>query len=281
MISYIKKIVQRVIRLFLAMTSKTAIGRYFNNQAVEMAMEQVLSIRHNDIEITLAVPTRLSRWRVETFSSKEPETLEWIDNIPKGSVLWDIGANIGLYSVYAALKRNCKVWAFEPSVFNLEILARNIFLNKATQKICIVPVALNDEPGSSHLRMTSTQWGGACSTFGKDFGWDGKTIQQVFEFQTLGISMEDAFKKLAIPQPEYIKMDVDGIEHLILKGGVSVLKKVKGVIIEVNDDFHEQSDQCKKLLLKAGLKFKEKKHSDMFENSDYKNAYNQIWVRSR
>jgi len=281
MINKIKRVVQVIIRLFLAITSKTSIGRYFNNQAAAVAMDQVMLIHHNEIDMKFAVPTRLSRWRVETFSGKEPETLEWIENIPNGAVLWDIGANIGLYSVYAALKRNCKVWAFEPSVFNLEILARNIFLNQSTEKICIVPLALNDEPGSSHLRMTSTEWGGASSTFGKDFGWDGKTIQEVFEFQTIGISIEDAVKKLFIPQPDYIKMDVDGIEHLILKGGTSILKKIKGMIIEINDEFHAQSDQCKKLLIKAGLSFKEKKHSNMFDNSDYKHAYNQIWIRSR
>jgi FkbM family methyltransferase len=49
--------------------------------------------------------------------------------MPRGSVLWDIGANVGLYSCYAVKARDCRVFAFEPSVFNLELLARNIFLN--------------------------------------------------------------------------------------------------------------------------------------------------------
>ena len=44
--------------------------------------------------------------RVNTFYSKEPETLKWIDNFneDKNIIFWDIGANIGLYSIYAALK---------------------------------------------------------------------------------------------------------------------------------------------------------------------------------
>ena len=45
----------------------------------------------------------------ESFSKKEPDTLAWIDLIPEGSLIWDIGANVGLYSVYAAKARNCKV----------------------------------------------------------------------------------------------------------------------------------------------------------------------------
>ena len=44
--------------------------------------------------------------------------------------------------------------------------------------------------------------------------------------------MVDAVNPLNIPQPDYIKMDVDGIEHLILKGGISILDKVKGLLVE-------------------------------------------------
>jgi len=53
--------------------------------------------------------------------AKEPDTLMWIDKIPEHSVFWDVGANVGLYSCYAAKARNCIVFAFEPSVFNLRV----------------------------------------------------------------------------------------------------------------------------------------------------------------
>ena len=76
-------------------------------------MVKVQTVSHGGVS-KLAVPNWLAGWRVDTFSSKEPETLEWIDSLPEGSVLWDVGANVGLYSVYAAKKRRCRVWAFEP-----------------------------------------------------------------------------------------------------------------------------------------------------------------------
>jgi hypothetical protein len=88
--------------------------------------------------------------------------------------------------------------------------------------------------------------GGALSTFGQDSGWDGLKMQQVFQFQTVGLSSDDAVQLLHLLQPNYIKIDVDGIEHLILSGGKTVLNKVDGILIEVNDDFHAQADQCKK-----------------------------------
>lgn len=78
------------------------------------------------------------------------------------------------------------------------------------------------------------------------------------------------------------KMDVDGIEHLILKGGIAVMRGVKGILIEVNDDFHEQAEQCQRLLSSAGLKLREKVHAPaMAESPLFRNIYNQIWHRSK
>jgi FkbM family methyltransferase len=196
-------------------------------------------------------------------------------------VLWDVGANIGLYSVYAAKARRCQVWAFEPSVFNLELLARNVAMNGLTGCVCIVPLPLSDALSVSQMRMTTTDWGGAMSTFGREFGWDGATLRQVFEFRTLGLSMDDAAERLGVPLPEYLKMDVDGLEHFILKGGRRTLSHVREVLIEVNDDFTEQAQQCAALLAEAGLRLEQKRQSAIIAASDgYQHTFNQIWTRA-
>ena len=278
----IKELIKNTIQHLININDKTRVGRYINDQVLSTSMAKIKEVSHGGIKLKFSAPNSLCRWRATTFSTKEPETLEWIDSIPKGSVLWDVGANVGLYSVYAAKKRNCSVWAFEPSIFNLEFLARNIYVNELTAHICIVPMALSDQLGASQMRMTSTEWGGALSTFGQDFGWDGQAIQQVFMFQTIGLTMEDAVNLLEIPSPDYVKMDVDGLEHFILKSGVNVLRNVKEVLIEVNEDFYDQAHECKQLLSEAGLVLKEKKHSEMIENSmsGFQNTFNQIWVRN-
>ena len=131
-------------------------------------MNQTKVIVHSGVKLIFAVPNNLSNYRADSFSTKEPETLEWIDSIPDGSVVWDIGANVGLYSCYAA-KQGVKVFAFEPSVFNLEILSRNIFLNNLTEQVTIVPLPLSDKLTFSTLNMTNTDWGGALSTYGKEY----------------------------------------------------------------------------------------------------------------
>lgn len=282
--SSVKQPLISAISRIAGLLAKTKLGSYVFDQVLKSAMETRKKITHQNIELTFSTPNRLSLFRVDSFSTKEPETLEWIDGFKTGSVFFDIGANVGLYSCYAAKSRNCSVFAFEPSVFNLELLARNIFLNDLTGCLTIVPVPLSAGLMLSTLNMTSTEWGGALSTFGKDYGWDGRKIQQVFQFRTLGLSGDEAVRLLKLPQPNYIKIDVDGIEHLILLGARETLSRVDGVLIEVNDGFHEQAEQCNKLLLEAGLVLKEKRHSEMFgcaESFGGGKVWNQVWIRSQ
>jgi FkbM family methyltransferase len=277
----IKALLRRAIHGSVRLARKTQIGRYRHDVIVSTAMQEAALATHGSMQFRFAVPNALCRYRAETFATKEPETLEWIDAIPERAVLWDVGANVGLYSIYAACKRKCQVLAFEPSVFNLELLARNVELNGVGDRICIVPLALNDALGPSEMRMTTTEWGGSLSTFGHDVGWDGKAVRKVFGFQTLGLTMEDAVQRLGLPQPDYIKMDVDGIEHVILAGGPNVLRAVCGVLIEVNDDFREQAEESARLLAGAGLKLVAKRHSNVLEQSTtgFNHTFNQIWAR--
>jgi len=280
MIRFLKDLTKKSIILFSHILSKTRIGQFYGEAVIEDVMKREKTVMHNDIEMRFSIPDQSNRFRIDTFSSKEPETLEWIDFIPDNSILWDIGANIGLYSVYAARASKCKVFAFEPSVFNLELLARNIFINNLQEKITIIPLALTDKMGINKMRLTTTDWGGALSTFGKNIGWDGLPQEDNFSFQTFGCSMDQAVSIFKLPRPDFIKMDVDGIEHFILQGGKNILNKINGILIEINDDFKEQAVSSKKFLEEAGLSFKGKRHSEMIDKSaTFRMVYNQIWVR--
>jgi len=259
--------------------SKFFVGRYIYSLIIGNAMSRTQKVNYHGLELMFSTPNGLNQYRADTFSTKEPETLEWIDNIPSNSVIWDIGANVGLYSCYSAKRCDCKVFAFEPSVFNLELLARNIYINGLTDKITIVPLPLSDSLAVNKLNMTTTDWGGALSTFGQSYGHDGNEMNKIFEFPTIGLSMQNAVELLNIPQPDYIKMDVDGIEHLILKGGMSVLNGVKGILIEINDSFSVQANEASKCLEQAGFTLKEKRHAEEFDTGMAQYTFNQIWVK--
>ena len=63
-------------------------------------------------------PSPLLQQRASTVLTKEPDMIQWIDGIGKSDVLWDIGANVGTFSLYAAARAQCTVLAFEPSAAN-------------------------------------------------------------------------------------------------------------------------------------------------------------------
>jgi FkbM family methyltransferase len=277
----VKSILKHLINLTAAGLGSNAVGRLVYAQVTGSAMGRTQEVAHDGVRLTFAIPNALNVYRATSFSTKEPETLAWIDGMPEGSVVWDIGGNVGLYSCYAAKHRRCRVFAFEPSVFNLELLARNIFLNGLTDLVTIVPLALAERVEVSTLNMSNTEWGGALSSFGQSFGHEGTPMARVFEFRTIGLSMVDAVSALGIPQPDYIKIDVDGIEHLILRGGLPVLRQVKGVLVEINDNFTTQATEASRCLREAGLTLREKTHAETFDSAlgAERCTFNQIWSR--
>ena len=164
----IKYIIQVLVKNFVLFFSKFNSGRFFLDQVSKNIFTKKKYVKHNNLEFKFYVPNRINYYRAETFSTKEPETLRWIDTFKKNSVFWDIGANVGLYSCYAAKNIKCKVYAFEPSVFNLELLSKNIFINSLMDEIIIIPFPVTDKLGINTFNMSSTEWGDALSTFGEN-----------------------------------------------------------------------------------------------------------------
>ena len=278
-----KKLIKSFISYFILKILNIELLSFMREKILNNFFQKKLKVNHNNQNLTFSIPNGLNKFRVETFTTKEPETLNWIESFKTNSTLWDIGANVGLYSIYAASLKNCEVYSFEPSVFNLELLSRNINLNNLSDKINIIPIALNDKIGFNYFKLSSIQLGGALSTFAKDYDQDGKPINDIFSYQTFGCSIDDAILKLNIPKPDYIKIDVDGIEHLILKGGSSTLRLVDSILVEINDNFKEQLNLSKKYLEDAGFALSLKHHGEIFNNSDskYKTTFNQIWERKK
>jgi len=276
---FFKIILKKIAINLIAILSTNKIGRYFTEHLAKHISEQKYVIKYNNVKLNFYSPNRINKFRIETFSSKEPETLKWIENFEENGVLWDIGANIGLYTCYAAKLKNTSVYAFEPSVFNIELLTKNVFLNQLSKKVTIVPLPLVDKIKESEFNLTSKDIGGSNSTFSKDYTYDGSKLKKEFHYKMLGINMNDCVNVLKIKQPDYIKIDVDGIEHLILEGGNQVLRQTRSVLVEVDEKFTLQVEKTKKYLTESGLKLTEKKHSDLIEKSKFKSVFNQIWKR--
>lgn len=293
----LKKIIQKIIIMPLTSLSYIYVGyeklirRMFpqlhgiaRQVLIDLIDSDKNQVRHENTKFWLYTPNKICNFRHSTFSTKEPEMLEWIEEYGGEGAFYDIGANIGIYSLYYAKTQQGNVFSFEPSVFNLRQLAKNLSINKMDGRVTIISNPLTNKTGISSFTNGNTDEGGALSAFGVDYGHDGKPIDMDIKYSVVGFSLDDLLESGAIKEmPSIIKIDVDGIEHLILKGATKTLSisTLKSIFIEVNDDFEEQSAQVKTILESAGFKLKEKRHSEIFEGSaQFGSTYNQIWIRA-
>ena len=272
-----------MLKSFISFLAKTIIF-FLKNRPGSYVLDSLLKQQFNKIKevkinkqstLFLSVPNRLSNYRADSYFSKEPETIEWLESMECNSILWDIGANVGLYSLYAAKQKRAEVIAFEPSVFNLELLARNVSANKLYDQITIFPLALSDREASGSFNMSSPDWGGALSTFDKDYDQFGKEMEVKFKYELMGVSGDFVVKHMKIKQPDYLKIDVDGVEHIILSGMKKILPQVKSVLIEINDDFEQQLNTTIELLQSSGFVLKKKCEEGV---PDGVTLYNQWWI---
>lgn len=238
--------------------------------------------RNGPVCIRLQTPNEVTRYRAQTFSTKEPETLEWIDQYGGEGAFYDIGANVGLYSLYYSKVHPGTTFAFEPSTLNLGLLTTNIAQNGMSSRIIVVPVPITDYNQTAAFRMSMLDEGGAMSTFGRDYGHDGKRLDSMLEFEVPGLSLDFVVEHGIVGEaPTIMKIDVDGIEHLILRGARNLLSTptLKTVLIEVNDSFTVLAQEVSRLLGAAGFVLRERRQSDMFSEGKFAATYNQIWVR--
>jgi FkbM family methyltransferase len=238
-------------------------------------------------EVNFFIPNQLTDWRIETFFTKEPETLEWIDSFEKKDkiIFWDIGANIGLYSIYSVLRNeNVSTISFEPSTSNLRVLSRNISINNLENKIKILSVPLSNKE-NQFLTMNEGDFieGGALNTFGENYDFAGELFDTKMKYKILGTTIKNLLDNSVLEIPNYIKIDVDGIEHLILEGAGEYLKdkRIKSLSIEINEDFKEQYNKVIEIMDQNEFKLLYKKHNDeMFNNSKkFSKVFNYVFIR--
>lgn len=180
----------------------------------------------------------LTLWRAKTLETKEPETLRWINSFKKEDVLYDIGANIGLYSLYAAKCAGCSVIAFEPEAQNYALLNKNVFLNHLSDPVKAFCIALSDKTGFDNLYLSEYVIGGAMHNLGEEVNYNHEKFSSPYTQGAVSFSLDDVVKTQSFPEPNHIKIDVDGLEAKIIQGAFETLKKssVKSVLLELNTE---------------------------------------------
>lgn len=236
-------------------------------------------------KIIFFTPNPLIKWLTDSFLQKEPETIEWIDSFKGKIIFWDIGANVGLYSIYAAIKhKNIRIISFEPSVNNLRILSRNISINNLEKKIIINQFPLTNKV-NRYLLMKDNKFieGSALGVFGENFNHSGKKMISKNQYKIYGTTIDYLLNNKILDFPNYIKIDVDGLEHIILNGAKNLLKnkKIKSISIEINENFSSQYNKILKIMKKNNFIIKQKKRNSLFyQNNQFAKTYNYVFSKN-
>ncbi len=161
--------------------------------------------------------------------AKEPMTVEWIERIdPLKSVLWDVGANVGCYSLVAA-SRGIQVIAIEPHFASFHHLMLNMFANPSlASRIIALPVALGAGTMMAPFSIASKDAGSGDHV-------TGSAPPQAFaRIPVQQYKTDDLIYQLKVACPTHMKIDVDGSENDVLLGARDTLAySVQSVLVEL------------------------------------------------
>jgi FkbM family methyltransferase len=198
---------------------------------------------------------------------KEPDTVRWIETFQEGDVFYDIGANVGSYSLVAA-HQGAQVYAFEPEAMNYGRLIQNAGLNEDTRgKIVALPLAAWDKQEILEMHLLASVPGAASHRFEPN-GAKEYALQPA-----VPVSL-DELPNYGIPMANHIKIDVDGYEERVLNGAYFALisPQLKSVMCEMDHSDEAAYQRCRERLEDAGLK-----EVDVVEQSG--TGANHFWVR--
>lgn len=197
----------------------------------------IVEVPHETGAVRFGIQGKATQWRIDTLFTKEPDTIEWIASMDPGDVFVDIGANVGIYSIWAAKTRGAQVFAFEPESQNFAMLNVNIAINRLD--VVAYPFALSDEIAIGPLFLAQFGPGGSCHTFGEQIDYQGRPSTPVHSQGSVAFPLDHLVKLGVVPWPDFIKIDVDGLEPRVFRGAQAAMGRAKSVLIEINTNLPE------------------------------------------
>ena len=151
-------------------------------------------------------------------------------HLKTGDVFYDIGANVGFFSIIAAklVGEGGKVYAFEPGSENAKSIRHNGELNNFNQ-IEVIEKAVSNTSGTGEFLLAKYSGGHALATADAPPDLAGKVTVNL-------VSIDDLIASGQIEPPNFVKIDVEGAELDVLKGMTQTIKTYQpSVIYEVDD----------------------------------------------
>ena len=179
-------------------------------------------------------------------TNKKNLVWKWLNWIDSKNTLYDVGSANGLEGFSAAHLRFSNVFFIEPYTPSIETILKTIFLtnmkNKSIGKFEVIHAACTEKDDYKRLSMHEEPIPGVIkNTYGDRSGYEergGRNRKKVYLDQwTKGISIDSLKYNYKLKAPDYVKIDVDGHETLVIKGAMKTIAKgtVKSWAIEIND----------------------------------------------
>jgi FkbM family methyltransferase len=200
-------------------------------------------------KLVFSTPSSFTRWRVESIFTKEPWTIEWLNELTSHDLLLDVGANVGMYTIWASAIRHSQVIAFEPESMNYSILNKNIMLNNLDQRVQAYSIGLSNTSEFCMLNMQDLRVGGSNHAAGEALNFNLQPMPINFRQGCVVFKLDDLIEKKNIPIPSRIKIDVDGFEHKVISGATKTLQnsQVTSLLIETNTNLEEHKNMVRDL----------------------------------
>ena len=247
-----KQLISRVFSKFLVKLFRLNKGGGFSTEFIQQ-LNPVHGIKTGSGKMYCKGGHGRLRWRADTFYTEEPETIKWLDSITKGDYFWDIGANVGLYSLYVAINAKCRVLAIEPEAQNYSILIENVKLNHLQQYVEATNIPITKDSGIGKLHVHSLTKGGAYNYFhlkpeSSEVLTGEEGLSPICQLQ-YGLSLDKLVDDYKFVCPTHIKIDVDGNEPDIISGASLILnnKTCKSILIEIQREKDEYLDSIDKI----------------------------------
>ena len=256
--------------------------RFANEATVRLAAaaRPVFTVRQEaGMPLSFHCPNPITLWRAKTLFTKEPDTIDWIRQFSKDAILFDVGANIGVYSLFAAA-RGAHVYAFEPESQNYALLNRNIVLNQLHARVFAFNFALGKQPGIGFLQVSSTEVGSALHALGENAS--PYTSHTAFRQGVGAYTLDQLVYELNLPAPNHIKIDVDGIEPDIIAGASRLLadEQLHSILIELDDENADHRALVPQIEA-FGLTLTSKKACPLAAGTRFESVFNHIFSKLR
>ena len=175
----------------------------------------------DDLHLTLYPGNEICR-SIFVTGRYEPNEFSWLSRVLKpGMTFVDVGANLGLYTLFAArrVSESGRVIAIEPSSREMRALRKDVELN-SLKNIYPLHVAVSDRAGEVELLIASPRHAGH-NTLGA-FGYDTQLANR--EKVSIG-RLDDVLESASVRRVDVMKMDIEGAELAALKGAAVTLER--------------------------------------------------------